>query len=82
MSLADEILGLFEESEKLEAEFATLEERAGGAFTKLEQDLLKVQFMDSIEADLFEDSVESLMRAQEKISGLVQARIQQKLDVE
>jgi len=80
MSLADEIVELLEESDKVEAEFSSLDRRLGEAFHDLEQDLLKIQFLQSIEADLEEDSVESLMRAQERFSSIIKVRIEQKLD--
>jgi hypothetical protein len=82
MSLADEILTLLDESDKLIEEFNALDERTAKVFEDLEQDALKEEFLSSVSADLNEDTVESLMRAQERISELVKARIRQKIESE
>lgn len=82
MSLADEILTLLDESDRLVEEFNALDERTAKVFEDLEQDALKEEFLSSVSADLNEDTVESLMRAQERISELVKARIRQKIESE
>jgi hypothetical protein len=81
MSLTDEILGLLEESDALTEEFNSLDER----LKKLEQSGGAPEQFDAIfqalERDIEEDSIESLLRAEECLSSIIKLRIQQILDV-
>jgi hypothetical protein len=73
MSVVDDILGFLGVEQKIEAEFAGLEERVANVFGDIEQELLKIELAQSIQSDLEEGSEESLERARDQLMKLVEA---------
>lgn len=80
MTEADEILALLEEGEQLERQLNVVESELDRVVDGTNKELLREEFLAQVVSDVEEDSVESLLRAEERLSALIRARIQEKLD--
>jgi hypothetical protein len=77
---ADEILTLLDEGSALVERYQSIEQELEDAFTAGPSNALIDQILSQLEGDFAEDSIESLLRAQESLSTIIKIRIRQLLD--
>jgi len=77
---ADEILNLLDEGSALVERYQSIEQELEDAFAAGPSNALIDQILSQLEGDFAEDSIESLLRAQESLSTIIKIRIRQLLD--